>query len=139
MRLNDGHPHSLADDGSCRVYFAQVRDDGPIKIGVTRSPERRVVQLQEQCPYPVELLCAVRGGALSERVIHAMHTEFHIRGEWFEPNDGMRKIIAHAVAHGVLPPEVTEKVEAIIRDRKALEALRASSTPELELVEDNNW
>lgn len=62
--------------------------DGPVKIGISRDPYKRLVQIQTACPFPVKLLhaqpCESRKIALEdEAFLHRHHANEHMHGEWF--------------------------------------------------------
>lgn len=66
------------------VYF--IKPDGmpgPIKIGVSKSPERRRVQLENSSPVRLKIVALVIGGGLLERRFHAHFEHLHERCEWF--------------------------------------------------------
>lgn len=67
------------------VYFIQSGSGGPIKIGLAIEPERRLSELQTGNPHELTLRASVKGGRVAERKYHRSFSEFHIRGEWFEP------------------------------------------------------
>ena len=67
------------------VYFARcVTKAGPIKIGVTDNIARRFSQLQNACPYQLELIGTLSGGAALEGYFHRLFARYRTRGEWFE-------------------------------------------------------
>jgi hypothetical protein len=67
------------------VYFAQIRGNGPIKIGMSDDPIGRIQNLQQSCPFKINLLLAIPGGMLLERELHKEFEHCRIRGEWFRP------------------------------------------------------
>lgn len=67
------------------VYFVQVGDGGPIKIGITHDVAQRLAFLQTANPGDLRLLCSIRGGKEVERELHARFAAFRLRGEWFSP------------------------------------------------------
>lgn len=69
------------------VYFIQVGDDGPVKIGVASDPDRRRTMLQIGCPWPLRILCEINchDAAAYEAQLHERFADHRIRGEWFEP------------------------------------------------------
>lgn len=77
--------HAGARRPSLHLYFVQCGEDGPIKIGVSREPWRRLQLLQNGCPYVLRMLGAVIGGVNLEPLLHQQFADYHIRGEWFEP------------------------------------------------------
>lgn len=67
------------------VYFIQCGEAGPIKIGLSRCPNRRLAQLQTAHSEPLRLLHAEPGDRVDEEGMHAWFAHARIRGEWFHP------------------------------------------------------
>lgn len=65
------------------VYFIQSGDDGPIKIGLSSKPFRRVQQLQTGNPRELLLRHVLPGDRAMEAQLHARFEPARIRGEWF--------------------------------------------------------
>jgi hypothetical protein len=73
--------------GTWNVYFIQVGEDGPIKIGRAKgSPLTRLDALQVGIPFDLRLV------AIIPHVSHHLELDLHrrfdhlrIRGEWFKP------------------------------------------------------
>lgn len=73
----DKHP----GEGFC--YFAGG-GDGPIKIGFSKSPHRRVSEVRRERIEKTGLLAVVRGGQDRERYYHTLFATHRLHGEWFE-------------------------------------------------------
>ena len=68
------------------VYFLQITEKGPIKIGLTRNVQRRLKQAQTFNYEKVKLLGYIEGSqSLETKLIHR-YAEYQIRGEWFSYN-----------------------------------------------------
>ena len=65
-----------------RVYFIGSIG-GPIKIGVSDCPERRLRQLQTGCPHRLQILAQMPGDEANERGLHHDFRAAKIGGEWF--------------------------------------------------------
>ena len=65
------------------IYFIQSGEDGPIKIGFSGSPDRRVPQLQTGNPRELLLRHVIPGDTAIERQLHSRFEPARIRGEWF--------------------------------------------------------
>jgi hypothetical protein len=78
------------------VYFIQVGDDGPIKIGCTAgSPLVRLQVLQTASPHELRLIGAKWvTRLLTEAVVHARFEHLRIRGEWFSSDSELLEFIA---------------------------------------------
>lgn len=68
-----------------RIYFIQEGDDGPVKIGESTQPERRMEYHQCGNPRRLRLLGSYSARAYDEKALLARFADHRIRGEWFEP------------------------------------------------------
>lgn len=99
------------------IYFIQVGNDGPIKIGFTAgNPRARLSKLQIGNPEKLKLLAAVPGSFEDEQAIHATFVALRIRGEWFRPDPILHGFILgaswHAPPMGLLPAaEADERLD----------------------------
>lgn len=59
-------------------------DEGPIKIGFSQWPARRLKQMQGHSPVPLRILASITGGAEREQHYHRRFSAARLRGEWFE-------------------------------------------------------
>jgi hypothetical protein len=87
---------------SQRVYFVQRGGtDGPIKIGVAASIERRMKSLQSGNDEVLTLLheCE-QTDEISERVLHRRFRPHRLEGEWFKPCEELTELIASLRAPG---------------------------------------
>lgn len=69
--------------------YAIGKEEGPIKLGISRNPEARVRELQCGCPFKLELLLVTplssRESAAKEEVnVHDLFAGHHLHGEWFD-------------------------------------------------------
>lgn len=74
-----------ADKSGSVVYFIQVNQSGPIKIGYSTSVSSRLESLRISSPYDLNLLGTIKGGKSAEQKLHKRFKHLHIRGEWFAP------------------------------------------------------
>lgn len=65
------------------VYFAQGESGGPIKIGISRDPVRRVAALSNGSPERLEILFVRPANEEIERRLHRMFAAGRLHGEWF--------------------------------------------------------
>lgn len=73
------------------IYFIQAGTNGPIKIGISRDPVRRLASLQTGHHETLRLLAVMEGDDRDEAV---MHRRFSCqRGEWFAPTVELRAFI----------------------------------------------
>lgn len=66
------------------VYVMQ-RDDGKVKIGISRDPDRRLSDIGAAQPDAVKLIVKVRVAAPAqvERFLHGLFRRHRVSGEWF--------------------------------------------------------
>jgi hypothetical protein len=76
------------------VYFVQVGDEGPVKIGVTSNPDKRLSQLQTANYEDLNLRVVIGGDPSVEARYHALFEPERIRGEWFAPTPDLLAEIA---------------------------------------------
>jgi hypothetical protein len=65
------------------VYFIQEQNDGPIKIGYSARPEKRLSDLQTGNPDQLHLRHVIPGDRQVERQLHRRFEPARIRLEWF--------------------------------------------------------
>ena len=66
------------------VYFIRpIGMTGPVKIGQSTIPEKRLMVLSEWSPFPLEIAAVVEGGFDLESRIHNCFAEYHHHKEWF--------------------------------------------------------
>jgi Meiotically Up-regulated Gene 113 (MUG113) protein len=75
------------------VYFIQVVGYGPVKIGYSNDPLRRLQGMQMNCPFKLQILFAIPGGEQLERQLLAEFHAYNIHGEWFWPVEALMKRI----------------------------------------------
>lgn len=79
------------------VYFIQQGDEhGPIKIGWSSNPERRLRALQLASAGPLRLLRKIHGCSGREHVLHHRFRHLRLRGEWFRPAPDLYEYIRTA-------------------------------------------
>lgn len=67
------------------IYFIQIGESGPVKIGVSFDPLDRLRQVQTASPEEVRLLACCLGTEQDEAALHEQFARHRIRGEWFRP------------------------------------------------------
>ena len=80
------------------IYFIQA-DYGPIKIGCANNPYKRMQALQIACPCKLKLLATMPGDKRRERQIHHCFSRLKIRGEWFNADTRLLKLIEKCHDH----------------------------------------
>lgn len=66
------------------VYLVGAQQARPVKIGVAKSVETRIAELQIGSPLPLQLIWKTRGGRTLERALHERFAQYRIHGEWFD-------------------------------------------------------
>ncbi len=76
------------------VYFIQVGDDGPIKIGMTfRCIHKRIKALKTGTPGSLRLVLLLSGERDLERTMHNRFDQWRIEREWFSPSANLIEFI----------------------------------------------
>ena len=93
---------------------------GPVKIGISGSPEGRIAGLQTGHPYELSLLAQVavrENGIESENSIHQFLSPYRVRenGEWFHRSHEVGRLIEMVYCR--LSPDVI--MEKLREERKA--------------------
>jgi len=76
------------------VYFIQ-REDGPVKIGYSRTAQgalHRLRDLQAASPEPLRVMRVVIATRHLERRLHLRFAAQRISGEWFAPDEVLARI-----------------------------------------------
>jgi hypothetical protein len=76
------------------IYFAQIGETGPIKIGTTIQLVRRLLQLKATKGGRLRILAIADGGRDMEIHFHKTFRHLHIKGEWFRPGEDLLGHIA---------------------------------------------
>jgi len=76
------------------VYFIQCGNDGPIKIGKSIDPVRRLQILALSAPSKLRLLATIPGSRDEESRLHRQFAEDRLYGEWFHPSPALLALIA---------------------------------------------
>lgn len=92
------------------IYFVQVENDGPIKIGFAADIHKRISELQIANPYELSLIGCMRGDKEKEKRLHKKFVKYWIRGEWFKPG---KKLLKYIYTYGNASPDNTD----VIRNR----------------------
>lgn len=107
------------------IYFMRRADGvGPIKIGCSRTPERRLRAMQIWSPEPLEILASVPGDFSDEQRLHRDLADYRLHHEWFEASRKVLAVVATAAATGALPAAGANdkwvRIEALYRSGKTL-------------------
>ena len=111
------------------VYFIQINDNGPIKIGRATNIKARLRYLQDATPKQLNLIHVIKhGGNKLEKELHHRFRKFNIKGEWFKPS----KLILNYIKKSYTKPKpinIKEELHGEIRiEKMAIEAIRKYET-----------
>ncbi len=69
-----------------KIYLIKSLNEGVYKIGVSKSPNKRLKQIQTGNPAPVEILYLyeTENAYKIEKALHNRYSHFNTHGEWFE-------------------------------------------------------
>lgn len=75
------------------IYFIQVGESGPIKIGFSSNVDQRLRTLQTGHTEKLKLLHSQIGTKADEGRLHNRFRNIHIKGEWFEADPSLLEFI----------------------------------------------
>ena|SRR3990172_1019651 len=75
------------------IYFIQEGKDGRIKLGCSSHPNRRLKSLQPANSKELILLGFLPGDEIREKELQKQFKQYHVRGEFFEPNEKLLEFI----------------------------------------------
>lgn len=68
------------------IYFIQSNNTGPIKIGFSEKPDKRISGIRGEHPYTITTLLVISHVIEEdEGKLHSYFKEYNIKGEWFQP------------------------------------------------------
>lgn len=96
------------------IYLIHAVGSNYYKIGKTKAPDRRLLQIAPQMPFTCKFIRVWHSNfmSLAEKYLHEMFKEFRVNGEWFEfsckqleeffnPNKGMDYKIRYAYSEHI--------------------------------------
>ena len=91
-----------------RIYFMRPQGSvGPIKIGCSRWPDKRLVEISHWSPVPLELIAVAAGSFKLERYLHEKFGDTRMHKEWF-----------------VATPELLAAIDRVIGGQSIMDACR---------------
>jgi len=67
------------------IYIVRAGEDGPVKIGYSADPDRRISKIQTDCPHRLSVLATGDADRYPEKQLHARFASARTVGEWFNP------------------------------------------------------
>ncbi len=107
------------------TYFVQAGAAGPIKIGCSVAPRKRLMVLQVYHYETLRLLGYVKHDEILENKLHCVSEGHRIRGEWFQPTSDLVALIRQIVGD-TEPETVSIKRVKEYEDRSVPRALPVS-------------
>jgi hypothetical protein len=71
---------------SKKVYIVKTLESNKVKIGVSKTPEKRIKSLQTACPEILQTMAIIDGEEGLEKEFHSYFHKLRLHGEWFEYN-----------------------------------------------------
>lgn len=91
-----------------RIYFIKpVGMPGPVKIGCSADPPKRLLELSTWSPFPLEIVAMADGDFKIERNVHCCFADTHSHREWFHASDRLTAIMAR-IANGATIAEAID-------------------------------
>jgi hypothetical protein len=101
------------------IYFVQ-ENNGPIKIGYSRSPHTRICSIKTNSSSAISLLGVIKGTKEEEKQLHSRFSHLRVRGEWFSPSEELLGFIKGAqkidVPFSVNSKALLPRLDKIIKD-----------------------
>jgi predicted GIY-YIG superfamily endonuclease len=95
---------------STTVYIVECKELRAVKIGMTGNLTKRMSQLRQGIPVPVDLITAFAAPAWVEEKLHAYLASYGVKGEWFRKEGEVLAIIKLAEKADV--PGIAKKLIA---------------------------
>lgn len=86
------------------VYLIQAGENGPVKIGATTDPRKRLIGLQVGHYEVLRILAIIPDSVAREAQLHEWFKADHIRGEWFRFSDAIQTFAALAILYNQTTP-----------------------------------
>lgn len=88
--------------GTCTYCVLNV-ELGAVKIGISKTPKQRLVELQVGCATPLKLIGAIDGNL--ERELHRRFEADRLSGEWFRVSEDVRRWVIETFNFDVVPSD----------------------------------
>lgn len=123
-----------------------VKSFGMYKIGYSRNPDRRFLELQTGCASKIETICIVEGSIHDEQALHKYLKPYNSHGEWYRKCKyidgviediktlGVKAALGEA-EHGYI---LSSHTESVLRDKKTKQiALQFKSERQMKELHKN--
>lgn len=96
---NDGYLRMKGEDANAFLYFiGEPAGEGPIKIGYSAWPVKRLQAIQVSSPVELTILAKVWCLSQWERELHQIFRESRVRGEWFRRTPKLMRVVQAAAS-----------------------------------------
>lgn len=95
------------------VYFIQGIGGGPIKIGTSKDPRKRLAALQSGSPVALRLLAAIEGDERLEADLHVAFDDDRLHGEWFNNSENLVAFLGRILAESKAYRDDADAIEEI--------------------------
>tara|TARA_R110000751_G_scaffold157283_2_gene262766 strand:+ start:3837 stop:4556 length:720 start_codon:yes stop_codon:yes gene_type:complete len=75
------------------IYFIEAVGLDRVKIGYSKTPIKRMAELQTGCPVELKMIRFCQGEMCEEKQLHKQLSHFREIGEWFRLTDGTKNTI----------------------------------------------
>lgn len=76
-----------------QIYFIISDDEKYLKIGISASPEKRLISMQVGCPLKLKILGTIPGHEKTEEKMQMKFKKYKVSGEWFSFDKEIRQEI----------------------------------------------
>jgi hypothetical protein len=77
------------------VYFIGNLQYGFVKIGFSKNPYLRLMEIQTGCPFKLSIFFTQKGDYELESIMHNAFVEYRSHGEWFHINGQLENYIVN--------------------------------------------
>jgi len=93
------------------VYFIQQGHSGPVKIGYSSNPRKRIQELQTGSAERLYLLGSIEGDKTKENTLQNYFRKDKMQGEWFKPSDSLMDYILSLIVGPIDSIKIAENID----------------------------
>lgn len=75
------------------AYVIQQSGGGVVKVGVSKNPFKRVMQIRQTVPFEMELIALISDGKTTEKEMKSLLEPWKQKGEWFAPRPELNEYL----------------------------------------------
>jgi hypothetical protein len=125
------YPDGMKPDGFKGYVYFIGSESGPVKIGYSKNPWARLSELQTASADELSVVATVKTTEDSESSIHDALTDLRIKGEWFERNDLIIKVLSE------IKDRKIKDHDALLERVRSLRSNYVATTTEVEVEVDS--